>query len=126
MARTLAPIWLIATLALCAAPAVAHADNPEKAELVQRGKALVTNHCSRCHAVERTGASSHPQAPPFRTLSRRYPIDALAEALGEGLSTGHPDMPEFVFEVADVGAILAYLQSIQEDAQPDPQQPSRR
>jgi cytochrome c len=34
--------------------------------------------------------------------------------LGEGLSVGHPDMPEFVFDPEDVGAILAYLKSIQE------------
>jgi hypothetical protein len=27
---------------------------------------------------------------------------------------GHPDMPEFIFESEDVGAIIAYLKSIQE------------
>ena len=32
----------------------------------------------------------------------------------EGIITGHPDMPEFLFEAPDVGAILAYLESIQE------------
>jgi hypothetical protein len=46
-------------------------------------------------------------------LGQRYSIDSLAEALAEGLSTGHPDMPEFIFEISEVGAILAYLQSIQ-------------
>jgi cytochrome c len=125
MARKFAPTLLITTLVLFAVSAPARAGNPEKPELEQRGKALVTAHCSSCHGVDRTGPSPHPQAPAFRTLGRRYPIDALAEALGEGLSTGHPDMPEFVFEVADVGAILAYLQSIQ-DPQPELQQPSRR
>jgi cytochrome c len=78
-----------------------------------RGQALLTENCSRCHAIGRSGNSTHPQAPPFRTLSQRYDIDNLAEAFAEGLSTGHPDMPEFVFEVKDVGAILAYLKSIQ-------------
>jgi hypothetical protein len=34
--------------------------------------------------------------------------------LGEGLSTGHLDMPEFVFEPDEVGAIIDYLQSIQQ------------
>jgi len=34
--------------------------------------------------------------------------------LAEGLSSGHPDMPEFRFEVEDVSAILSYLKSIQE------------
>ena len=41
-------------------------------------------------------------------------IEGLAEALAEGLSTGHPDMPEFVFAAEDVGAIIDYLQSIQQ------------
>jgi hypothetical protein len=38
----------------------------------------------------------------------------LAEALAEGLSVGHPDMPELVFEPDQIVAILAYLKSIQE------------
>jgi mono/diheme cytochrome c family protein len=88
--------------------------------LEQRGKTLVERHCSRCHAIDITGSSTHPEAPPFRTLGTRYPIDSLAEALAEGLVTGHPDMPEFMFEVYDVGAILAYLQSIQHPPKSEP------
>ena len=79
-----------------------------------RGEFLLTTNCARCHAVGRRGASPHPAAPPFRTLSRKYKIEGLAEALAEGLSTGHPDMPEFVFAPDDVGAIIDYLQSIQQ------------
>jgi cytochrome c len=79
-----------------------------------RGESLLTTNCARCHAVGRTGASPHPAAPPFRTLSRKFKIEGLAEALAEGLSTGHPDMPEFVFEPEEVGAIIDYLQSIQQ------------
>jgi len=79
-----------------------------------RGERLLSANCSRCHAIGRSGNSTHPEAPPFRTLSQRYPIDALAEGLAEGLSSGHPDMPEFRFEVEDVSAILSYLKSIQE------------
>ena len=40
--------------------------------------------------------------------------EGLAEALAEGISTGHPDMPEFVFEADEVGAIIQYLESIQQ------------
>ena len=87
---------------------------PDKLALESRGEGLVTSNCSRCHAVGRAGSSTHPEAPPFRTLGQRYPIEALAEALAEGLSSGHPDMPEFRFEIGDVNAILAYLESIQE------------
>jgi cytochrome c len=80
----------------------------------RRGERLLSQHCAMCHAIGRSGGSPHRQAPPFRTLSQRYPIESLSETLGEGLSTGHPDMPEFVFPPRDVGAILSYLQSIQQ------------
>ena len=80
----------------------------------QRGEQLLAINCASCHAIGRSGTSTHPQAPPFRTLGQRYPIEDLAEGLAEGLSSGHPDMPEFSFEVDDVYAILAYLTSIQE------------
>jgi cytochrome c len=79
-----------------------------------RGESLLITNCARCHAVGRAGDSPHPAAPPFRTLSRNYKIEGLAEALAEGLSTGHPDMPEFVFAPEEVGAIIDYLQSIQQ------------
>jgi cytochrome c len=81
---------------------------------LKRGETLVTRNCARCHATMRTGESTHPEAPAFRTLGKRYPIESLEEALGEGIISGHPDMPEFVFESSDVGAIIAYLKSIQE------------
>jgi len=88
----------------------------ENSKVESRGRLLLTENCARCHAIGRTGSSVHRQAPAFRTLGQRYPIDSLAEALAEGLMTGHPDMPEFVFEIEDVDAILAYLDSIQEPA----------
>ena len=81
---------------------------------VKRGEALLTRNCARCHATGTAGLSPHTEAPPFRTLSRRYPVEGLAEALAEGLFVGHPDMPQFTFEPQDVGAIIAYLKSIQE------------
>ena len=82
--------------------------------LERRGETLLTTNCSRCHAINRTGNSPHSSAPPFRTLSKKYPIDGLAEALAEGFSVGHPDMPELVFEPDEIAGILAYLKSIQE------------
>src|SRR5262245_14568653 len=85
----------------------------DDAELKQQGQALLATNCARCHAIAPTGESPHREAPPFRTLGQKYPVDWLAEALGEGLSTGHPDMPEFVFEPQEINAILTYLKSIQ-------------
>lgn len=78
-----------------------------------RGRALAVQFCSSCHAVGRTGASRAPEAPPFRTLSRNYRVDMLQEALAEGISVGHPAMPEFQFSPSDVDALIGYLETIQ-------------
>jgi cytochrome c len=107
IARPFVPVMLVLA-------SIGNASPQDKRALESRGQELLTTNCSRCHAVGRTGNSTHPQAPPFRTLGQRYPIEVLAEALAEGLSSGHPDMPEFRFEIDDVDAILAYLESIQE------------
>lgn len=82
-------------------------------DLLHRGRTLVANHCSTCHAIDPVGDSPNREARPLRELSQSYPIEALEEALAEGLSTGHADMPEFTFEPHEISAILAYLQSIQ-------------
>ena len=79
-----------------------------------RGEALLSRHCAMCHAIGRSGTSPYSTAPPFRTLGQRYPVESLEEALGEGLLSGHPAMPEFAFPPQDVGAIVRYLQSIQQ------------
>jgi cytochrome c len=110
MSSTRLLILLAALICMSVTPLRAQDDRA----LEQRGRTLLTDNCSRCHAVGRTGSSPHREAPLFRTLGQRYPIETLAETLAEGLYTGHPDMPEFVFEIRDVSAILAYLQSIQE------------
>jgi mono/diheme cytochrome c family protein len=90
-------------------------------DLTNKGEALVRENCSRCHAIGKEGDSPHPPAPPFRTLSSKYPVEDLAESLAEGIVSGHPDMPIFVFTPTDVEAIIEYLQSIQE--KPSPSQP---
>lgn len=105
MSRTMVGMaWLAGLMAL--STAVAQADD------IAEGKTLVELNCARCHAVDRTSESKHADAPPFRTLSQRYPIDALEEAFAEGISTGHPDMPEFVATPGQIGAILDYISSL--------------
>ena len=49
------------------------------------------------------------EAPPFRVVVTRYPPEDLAEALAEGIVSGHPDMPEFVFQPAEIESIVTYL-----------------
>jgi mono/diheme cytochrome c family protein len=77
-----------------------------------RGYAIAKAHCARCHAIERTGPSPLGLAPPFRVLPQRYPVQYLAEALAEGIVTGHPAMPEFTFEPEEIGSLLAYIESL--------------
>jgi mono/diheme cytochrome c family protein len=84
----------------------------EKDEAAANGLKLVEAKCARCHAVGAEGASPLEKAPPFRDVVLRYPVANLAEALAEGIVTGHPDMPEFVFEPSDIEAILAYLDGL--------------
>ncbi len=105
---------LIAT-ALCAgliAPSALAQPAPQD-QSVARGLALVMRNCSMCHAIGRAGDSPNPQAPHFRDLHQRYPIDNLGEALAEGILVGHPQMPEFRFSGQEVSDIIAYLKSIQ-------------
>ena len=78
-ARMIQP--LIAALVLLA-PGLAAAE--DDADLVRRGRTVIAANCATCHAIGRTGNSAHREAPPFRTLSRRYPIESLSEALAEG------------------------------------------
>jgi mono/diheme cytochrome c family protein len=99
-------------IALVVFALVATRAEADEAQLKQ-GQALLTQNCARCHAIGRSGDSPRPDAPAFRTLSMRYPIESLEEALGEGIMTGHPDMPEMSFDAEQVGAIIAYLKSIQ-------------
>jgi mono/diheme cytochrome c family protein len=100
---------LFGSVVLLSPAAPAYADKT----LIEKGEMLVKENCSGCHAVGKEGDSPHKEAPPFRSLSTRYPIEDLAESLAEGIVSGHPDMPVFVFSPHDVEAIIEYLQSIQ-------------
>jgi cytochrome c len=80
-----------------------------RTELVEKGRAILEANCARCHAIGKDDASKHPEAPPFREVVKRYPPENLAEALAEGIISGHPDMPEFVFQPPEIEAIVRYL-----------------
>jgi mono/diheme cytochrome c family protein len=79
---------------------------------IARGRALVTENCSGCHAVGLAGDSPHPQAPPFRALSDRFPIDALEETFVGTIDTGHPGMPVFEASQEQIDSIIEYIASV--------------
>jgi mono/diheme cytochrome c family protein len=91
-------------LLLLAAAPPAHAS--------ETGRQLIQKNCGSCHAVGLEDRSPLPVAPPFRDVAKRYPPDNLAEALAEGIVTGHEGMPEFVFEPVQIVAIVDYLKSL--------------
>ena len=79
----------------------------------QRGKTFAINNCAKCHAIDKVSPSPLKIAPPFRTLHTRYPVESLAEALAEGIQTGHPTMPEFQLDPDQIGDLLAYLKTLE-------------
>ena len=79
----------------------------------QRGLTFVRTNCSQCHAIDKVSASPLRIAPPFRTLHHMYPVESLEEALAEGISTGHPTMPEFRLDPDQIGNVIAYLKSLE-------------
>jgi mono/diheme cytochrome c family protein len=92
--------------------AIAAADEPPGD--VAKGAALVKEECASCHAIAAVGDSPLAPAPPLRTLKTRYPLEQLYEAFAEGITTGHPDMPEFQFEPQQISDMLAYIESLDE------------
>ncbi|MES1201944.1 MAG: cytochrome c [Pseudomonadota bacterium] len=107
--KQLGILLLAAMLVGCASE-----EKSAQSQLEHRGRVIAQANCSSCHAIGRLGESPAAEAPPFRTLSANYRVDTLEEAFAEGISVGHPAMPEFQFEPRDIDALIAYLQSIQE------------
>jgi mono/diheme cytochrome c family protein len=92
---------MLTTSALAASPAE------------QRGKTFALTNCARCHSIDRVTQSSLKIAPPFRVLHKRYPIEALAESLAEGIQTGHPTMPAFQLDPDQINDLLSFLKTLE-------------
>jgi cytochrome c len=85
-----------------------------KNQTLKNGEMLARENCSSCHSIYERGESSNTNAPPFRTLSKRYKLDDLEESLAEGITIGHSNanMPHFIFEPDDIGDFIAYLKKL--------------
>ena len=105
--KTSLPLLLIFAMAL-ARPALPKGDKTRGLKIAQRN-------CAPCHAVGRTGDSTNPKSPPFRTLAQLYPLSELEETMGEGMMVGHegPEMPMFEFRPEQIEDFIAYLGAIQ-------------
>jgi mono/diheme cytochrome c family protein len=103
--------FIVVVLMIALTAARASAETPP---LPQQGRALLEANCARCHAVGLDGESLMPKAPPLRDIARKYRPQNLAESLAEGIVTGHADMPQFVFQPAEINAIIIYLQALRD------------
>ena len=88
--------------------------DPAAADDVAEGRAIAETLCAPCHAIEGAGPGPNPDAPLFSQFHRRWPVEALAEAMAEGLTVGHGPMPDFVFDQDQIDDLLAYLGSVQD------------
>ena len=111
------PALIVASLALshglCGQSMPLFGITSAHAQSTQRGLAFARANCARCHSVDKTGESPLPAAPPFRILHQRYPVETLEEALGEGIVTGHPSMPEFRLDPGQIADLIAFLKSLE-------------
>lgn len=99
--------WVLTMTLGCSGAALA------QSPAVQRGRVFVQTNCAHCHSVDRYTPSPLKDAPPFRTLHRNYPVEALEESLAEGIMTGHPTMPQFRLDPGQIGDVIAYLKSLE-------------
>jgi mono/diheme cytochrome c family protein len=99
----------IAAAALHASDGFAQGLSPTE----QRGQAFVVTNCANCHSITKVGASPLKEAPPFRMLHTRYPVESLQEALAEGIMTGHPSMPQFRLDPGQITDVIGYLKTLE-------------
>ncbi len=105
--------WFLALLAVSSLALVLVTLSATARDTAARGRTLVKEFCGSCHATGRSDRSPRAAAPPLRQIGRSYDLDGFAERLQLGISSGHPDMPEFIFDRVDARAVQAYLRSIQ-------------
>jgi mono/diheme cytochrome c family protein len=113
----LAAAVIVLACAACAsqesppAPPLARVNVTEQAAV--RGLQFAAQACAGCHATGSVGASPMTEAPPFREIVHRYPLDQLEEAFAEGLVTSHPAMPTLVFRASEIDDLIAYLETME-------------
>jgi cytochrome c len=100
----------ISLLALLTSSAAAQ---PGLDPAAQRGFTLARTHCARCHSIDKVTSSPLAIAPPFRTLHKKYPVENLEESLAEGITTGHPTMPEFRFDPGQINDFISFLKTLE-------------
>ena len=80
----------------------------------ERGYRVAARDCAGCHAVEQTGASPRPGAPPFRDVRRRYNEISMQREFEAIREVGHYEMPPTPISLSDGRDLSAYIESLAE------------
>ena len=70
----------------------------------------IARHAMPLAVTEKVRFSRRPRCAHFIAATR---WNSLTEALAEGIMTGHPAMPQFKLDVAQIGDLIAYLKSLE-------------
>jgi mono/diheme cytochrome c family protein len=81
-------------------------------DTAERGRQLAERMCAHCHAIGKWERSPLANAPPFRQLEPRVDFDELQQRLQDGIVSGHPAMPMFIFSSDEARALVVYLRTI--------------
>ncbi|MGR4865607.1 c-type cytochrome [Caulobacter sp. LARHSG274] len=105
---------ILTALVLGAAwPAAAHRSiSGEPRGSASRGRIFAANNCAACHAIGGLGASPTPEAPPFRTVAKRYKTVRLDWELESITEVGHYRMPPRAMSAANIIDVVAYIRSL--------------
>jgi mono/diheme cytochrome c family protein len=76
------------------------------------GAAFAEEVCAKCHAIDLTGNSPEPTAPPFRDVANTPGISEMA--LTVWLTTSHPTMPNIVLEKQDLDNVIAFILTLKD------------
>lgn len=87
-------------------------------DTAKAGTLIAKKYCSKCHAIGNEQTSQHKSAPTFVDISTKWPLSYLEEALAEGITVGHPDMPEFKFTPTEIESLLSFMQWLGDQKEP--------
>ena len=110
MRHVLMVLTLTAALAACAT-----GEGPAPAPLspaAERGQQFVLRACAGCHAVAGREASPNAVAQAFASIRMRHTEIGLERTLTQISREGHGEMPPIYMTSAEMGDIVAYIESL--------------
>ncbi|MDB5451757.1 MAG: cytochrome c family protein [Caulobacteraceae bacterium] len=87
-------------------------ERPGRSVSAERGNRVAARECAGCHAIDRSGKSARPTAPPFREIRRRYSAKSLQREFEAISEVGHYEMRPKPISKADGEDLIAYIGSL--------------